>query len=182
MAKSECPEELGFGNWSIDKDLYDFIRKVLPEGNTILELGSGFSTGELSKYYTMYSVEHDEKFLDKYDSTYLHAPLKKHKKLKNHESTEWYDAAVLRDLLKGLKYNLLLVDGPPQTRSGFVKYINLFDTSAIWIFDDAGRSIDRAVVNSAASVLGVPWVNYRSEAGGKIYSVLNNPLLRSTDE
>jgi hypothetical protein len=179
--KGEEEMEEGWGGWSLDEQVFKFIRKVLPEGGTILELGSGFATGELAKHYTMYSVEHDEEFLDKYDSTYIHAPLKEHKKLKNHNSTEWYDADVLREKLKGVEYDLLLVDGPPSTRSGFVKYIEMFDTKAIWIFDDAGRSIDRAVVNSAACRLDAPCVLY-SNPEGKKFAVLNNPLLESIDE
>ncbi len=165
-----------WGLWSIDKSLYDFIRKVLPGGGTILELGSGWTTSELAKHYTMYSVEHDVEFVGKYDSTYIHAPLKEHKRIKNHPTDIWYDADVLRKELKGIKYDLLLVDGPPGTRSGFVKYIDLFDTNAIWVFDDSNRDADRRVVNSASTKLEVPFVTYHGSPR-KTYSVINNPLL-----
>jgi hypothetical protein len=169
--------ENDWGQWSIDKSLYDFIRRVLPDGRSILELGSGWSTNELSKNYTMHSVEHDEKFVGKYNSTYIHAPLKEHKKIKNHKHNIWYDADVLKKELKGVKYDLLLIDGPPGTRSGFIKYIDLFDTSAIWIFDDSNRGSDWDVVNSAASRLEVPTVTYHGSTS-KTYSVLNHPLLQ----
>jgi hypothetical protein len=169
-----------WGQWSIDKSLYDFIRKVMPEGGSILELGSGWSTSELSKNYTMHSVEHDEEFVGKYNSTYIHAPLKEHKKIKNHKYNIWYDADVLRNKLKGIKYDLLLIDGPPGTRSGFIKYIDLFDTNAIWIFDDSNRGSDWDVVNSAASRLEVPIVTYHGSTS-KTYSVLNHPSLRGED-
>lgn len=172
-----------FHNYSITQNLFDYIRKVLPAGGTILELGSGWATGELAKYYTMYSVEHAEEWLDKYDSTYLHVPLKEHKKMANHLSTLWYDADILREKIKGIKYDLILIDGPPHTRSGFYKYFNhnaLFDSSAIMVFDDAHRFIDKAVINSVASKLNVPYIIYCSD-DGKPFGVVNDPILNNKD-
>jgi hypothetical protein len=165
-----------FHDHSITENLFNYIRKTLPSGSTILELGSGWATGEMAKYYTMYSVEHDEEYLYKHNSTYLHVPLSEHKPLANHQSTLWYDAKILREELKGLKYDLLLVDGPPQTRSGFYKYHDLFDTSVIWVIDDMHRSIDKKVVSSIASALERPYIVYCSE-DGKPFAVLNDPIL-----
>jgi hypothetical protein len=48
---------------------------MLVDGSTILELGSGWASGELSKHYRVYSVEHDEKWLDAFDTNYIYAPL-----------------------------------------------------------------------------------------------------------
>lgn len=165
-----------FHNASITENLYNWIRKTLPDGSTILELGSGWATGELAKHYTMFSVEHSEKYLDKYDSTYLHAPLKEHKQLANHDSTRWYDADILRDMLEDKEYDLLLIDGPPQTRSGFYKYMALFDESKIWVFDDLHRNLDRKVISSCASKLQCPYIVYCSD-DGKPFGVINDPIL-----
>jgi predicted O-methyltransferase YrrM len=169
--------EDSWGGWSIDKGLYDLIRKILPDGSTILELGSGWSTGKLAENYTMYSIEHDEEYLDKYKSTYIHAPLKEHKAIKNHTTTTWYDGDVLKEKLKGIKYDMILIDGPPGTRSGFIKYITLFDTSAILVFDDSSRSPDKAVVNSVAGRLKAPFVTYR-DSRKKTYTIINHPFLK----
>lgn len=166
----------GWGGSSIDKKLFTFIRKTIPTGSTILELGSGWATGELAKHYTMYSVEHDMKYIDKYNSTYLHVPLKEHKAIKNHKYTKWYDAVILRSKLKGIKYDLLLVDGPPSVRSGFFKYMTLFDSSIIWVFDDTNRHADAKVLNSVAAKLDRPWVTYHGGTD-KTFGVINNPLL-----
>ena len=165
-----------FGGWSIDKKLYNYIREILPDGSTILELGSGKVTDVLARHYTMYSVEHDPEWVGKYNSTYLHVPLCEHKAIKNHTHTRWYSAEILRPQLTGIHYDLLLVDGPPQTRSGFVKYMSLFDSSAIWIFDDANRGSDHAVLNSVASRLQLPWITYHS-GPAKTFSVFSSPLL-----
>jgi hypothetical protein len=167
-----------FHDHSITKRLYDWICDNLPAGSTILELGSGYGTGELAKHYTMYSVEHNEEYLDKYDSTYLHVPLKEHKPLANHTETLWYDAEILRYMLWNCKYDLLLIDGPPQTRSGFYKYMKLFDESKIWVFDDMHREIDRKVVVSVASRLMSPYIVYCSD-DGKPFAVINDPILEN---
>ncbi len=169
--------ETSFHDASITENMFNYILGVLPDGSTILELGSGWATGELAKHYTMFSVEHDEDYLDKYDSTYLEVPLKQHKKLKNHESIIWYDSDILAEKLKGIKYDLLLVDGPPQTRSGFYKYKELFDSDAIWIFDDIHRSVDRRVLNSVATAARRPYVVYCS-VDGKPFGVINDPVMK----
>lgn len=169
-------DDIKWGGWAIDKKLYRYIREILPEGSTILELGSGEVTDVLAKHYTMYSVEHDEEWVDKYNSTYLYVSLKDHKAIKNHQHTRWYDASVLKPKLKGIKYDLLLIDGPPITRSGFFKYMSLFDSNVIWVFDDSDRRSDLAVVKSVAARLDRPWVTYICDK--KAFSVINDPLLR----
>jgi hypothetical protein len=166
--------EESFDGGSITEALFNYIRSVLPDGKTILELGSGWGTGQLAKYYTMYSVEHDEKYLDKYDTTYFYVPLKEHKPLHNHKATLWYDPKILRDMLDGLKYDLLLIDGPPHTRSGFFKYFDLFDETTILVFDDVIRGIDRKVINSISSKLKCPYTVY-GNGEGKPFGVINDP-------
>ena len=123
------------GGASIDKICFDKIRQILPHG-TILELGSGVGTGELSKHYEMYSIEHDKKYMDKYTSTYIHAPI----------VDGWYDTDVLKRELPG-KYDLILIDGPLATvhrdiRNGFLANIKLFNTDVPMIFDDVHRSAE----------------------------------------
>ena len=171
-------EEDSLGHYSIDQSLYDYIRITLPEGSTILELGSGFGTSLLAKHYVMTSVEHDEQFLGKYDSTYLHVPLKEHKAIKNHPTTRWYDADKLRPKLEGLQYDMLLVDGPPQTRSGFWKYFSMFDSKAIIVFDDLQRECERKLINSISSKLNCPYVVY-GNGEGKPFGVINEPIFRT---
>ncbi len=165
------------GDWVIDESLFNYIRNVLPTGSTILELGSGYGTGRLAEYYTMYSVEHNEYFLNKYDSTYIYAPLCEHKAIQNHEGTNWYSADILRPQVENLKYDLLLVDGPPKHRAGFVKYKDMFDLDAILVFDDYARSIERKVVNSIASHLKRPYIIYGC-GEGKPFGVINDPCTR----
>lgn len=170
-----------FGEWSIAQEMFDFIRKVLPEGGTILELGSGYSSSQLAKHYKVYTVEHDPDFFEQYFAPslkYIFAPLKQHKAVKNHDGDVWYDAKALERGLAGLKYDLILVDGPPTSRAGFVKYFeDLFDTSAIIVFDDVNRRRDNKVMNSIAAKLKVPYVTYGAGTD-KLFGVVNDPCTR----
>ena len=162
--------------WIIDDKLYDHIRKILPDGSTILELGSGEGTDRLAEHYKMYSVEHDKQWLNKYNSYYFYTPLSWHKPLKNHKGDMWYNNTILRSHIKGLKYDLLLIDGPPRSRCGFVKYFDMFDPKAILVFDDLQRDRDRKIVLSTATRLKVPYVVYGA-GSKKLFGVINDPSL-----
>ena len=168
---------MSFDGWSISEAMFNHIRKILPEGKTILELGSGWGTSQLVKHYTVYSVEHNEKFLNLYNSNYLHVPLKNHKEVANHIGDEWYDAVKLREALKGIVYDLLLIDGPPRYRAGFVKYFDIFDANVIMMFDDLQRNKDRLVCHSTAGRLRKPYITY-GVGGGKPFGVINDPCTR----
>jgi len=131
------------GGWSINPEVYRFIKENLPQGSTILELGSGYGTEVLSKDFTMYSIEHDERFVGKYTSTYIHAPM----------VNGWYDKSVLEVKLEALrgKYQMILVDGPigneSNGRIGFHENIDLFDDDLLMVFTDTDRPGERVTFN-----------------------------------
>lgn len=151
----------GFGGASITQECFDFIREALPEGKTILELGSGFGTGELAKHYKMISVENDKEWIGRYDSFYIRAPIKRYGKgfsapdIPNNHG--WYDPEILEDQLQGIdSYHLILVDGPhgKHGRGGFLSFLNLFDTNVPIIIDDARRKPERMLMEKVAQKLG----------------------------
>lgn len=147
------------------EEMFDFIRELVPSGR-ILELGSGRATEALDKYYTVYSIEHDKEWVGKYHGNYIHAPIRKHKEIKNYKSNEWYDANVLRRELPKIKYDLLIVDGPiGEKRSGIVKYWELFDWSVPAVFDDMQRDLDYHIIKSISNKLDRPFVIYEGEFG-----------------
>ncbi len=164
-------------DWAISKELFAYMKRVLPEGKTILELGSGAGTLQLLKHWEVISIEHDPEFVEKLTNQCIYAPLKEHKAVANHEGTVWYDADTLRPQLKWLQYDLLLVDGPPESRAGFVKYFDMFDSTALIVFDDVNRRRDNAVMNSIASKLEVPYVTYGAGTA-KLFGVINDPCTR----
>jgi len=133
-----------FGDSSISKELYDYILANLPKGSTILELGSGWATDQLAKYYTLYSIEHDKKWINTYASNYIYAPLK----------NGWYDTSCIEENLPK-QYDLILVDGPvgSTARKGFLDNIFLFNTDAIIIIDDLDRPNEFEMIHILAEML-----------------------------
>jgi len=154
-------ETMSQNTWSVSPSLVDVIRDIVPADGTILELGSGEGTGVLAEYFTMFSVEHDRDWTDKYKSTYIYSPLIAHKAVSGFDDTEpiWYDPSYLREKLPE-RYDLILVDGPPKHRSGFVKYFDLFKSNVPIIFDDVQRNHDNTVMVKTAARLSKPYTVY----------------------
>jgi predicted O-methyltransferase YrrM len=173
--------EYDLGGWAISKELFAYMKRVLPEGKTILELGSGAGTPYLLKHWEVISVEHDPEYAEKLTNRCIYAPLTKHKEIRNHSGAmEWYDRDILKPELVGLEYDLLLIDGPPNVyRCGIVKYVELFNTEATMVFDDLQRKGDRAIINSVAAKLQKPFVTYTHQ-DGKPFGVINDPHYRET--
>lgn len=148
------------GGWAISQEVFDYIRMVLPEGCTILELGSGEGTAELAKHYTVHSVEHDEEWLDRCDSHYIYAPLKEHKPVRYHpDSLLWYDSDIVQKEIWDLDYDLLLVDGPiGNSRAGLLKYWDYFKDESLIVFDDINREYTWRVLRDLAWKLQKPYV------------------------
>jgi hypothetical protein len=136
-----------FGEWSISKTLFDIIDKMLEPGDKILELGSGWGTGQLIKKFKVFSVEDNKDFLNIYDTNYIHAPIVKVKNNLFPKDKGWYDAEVLKKSLPE-DYNLILVDGPwgQIGRGGFAKYLDLFREDVPIIIDDVQREEEMALV------------------------------------
>ena len=126
-----------FGGYSMDKEVFLYLREHLPTGKTILELGSGRASNELSKLWNVISIEHNEDFVDSFKTVdYIFAPIK----------DGWYD----RDRLTlGLdkSYDCIIIDGPPADigRTGFMDNLDLFDLKSLIIFDDINRPSERTM-------------------------------------
>lgn len=117
-----------FGDWSISKELYDYVLEILPKGSTMVELGSGWASGEFSKHYTVFSIEHDKRWVGAYNTNYIYAPI----------VNRWYDPKAISEQLPK-DYGLILVDGPAgdrNLRDTFFDNLNLFKTNVPIIFDD----------------------------------------------
>jgi hypothetical protein len=157
-----------FGGAAMEKQLFDKIREILPDGKTILELGSGTGTIELLRHYRMYSVEHDKRWLGKADTSYIYAPF----------AGRWYDRQYLKAGLSGVKYDLFLVDGPPTffpgihkswanrdktLRLGLLKHLDLFDLSVPIILDDVERAAEGVLLAELAMHVGRPYTTHKGE-------------------
>lgn len=143
-----------FGGWAIDEEVYEAIKTLIKPGSTILELGSGDGTSELLKLYKVFSIEHDQKWVNKYKSTYIYAPIK----------NGWYDAEIVKKELPG-HYDLILVDGPPGNigRHGFFTNLELFNTSIPIIFDDVNRKPEYDLMVAVAKQLNKQFTVFSSK-------------------
>ena len=124
------------GGRAIPNELLKFMLVNVPLMSDVLEFGSGRGTQELSRFFKMHSIEHDETWVNRYASRYIHAPIQ----------DGWYDVEALRRGVEGLRPKAILVDGPPAQigRGGFSLHLDLFDLSGWLIFDDINRPGDLA--------------------------------------
>ena len=121
-------------DWSITKECFDKIVKILPFNSTILEIGSGNSTKLLSIFYNMISIESSKEWMNRFNSNYIYIPTKKMIS-KEFGETTWLDVDLLKNELLNLKYYLLLVDAGGD-RVGIYDNIDLFKNNIPIVFDD----------------------------------------------
>lgn len=120
-----------FGGWSIDQAVFGWILSNLRVGSHILELGSGWATGELARYYKMTSIEEHDTWIGKYDATYIHA----------HSLNGWYDRKTLEAELPKVEYDMILIDGPHSNhRLELMSNLDLFDWRKPVVIDDCQES------------------------------------------
>ena len=115
----------------------EYIISNFERGSTILEFGSGQGTELLSKHFKMISIEENEDWVGKYNSEYLHAPIK----------DNWYDIDLVNEFLKDKTYDLIFVDGPAQGKRSkmyeLLKEEKIQINKDVWfIFDDMDREDD----------------------------------------
>ncbi len=144
---------------TINENCVNLIKRLLPNGGTILEFGSGEGTTWLSDAgYTMFSVENQKEWMDKFPNhtTYINCRIKYYDSeylAPNNifDQRGWYHPD---DLFPNLPndYDLILVDGPGSTwgRAGFFKHIDKFNTDVPMVFDDIHRTQDSDVMESVS--------------------------------
>ncbi|MCB0359214.1 MAG: hypothetical protein KDD44_06250 [Bdellovibrionales bacterium] len=92
------------------------------------------------------SVEHDQAYINRCGSHFIHAPI----------VDGWYDREILRDRLRGIEYDMLLIDGPPGHigRQAVLEnldtiYFNDQNPSVVMI-DDINRPAERRIFEALA--------------------------------
>lgn len=136
-------------NWSLDEGVLEAVRQLANKDSIILEFGSGLGSQSLSEICTVYSIEHDERFLNKYESVnYIHAPLIDIEPLPEFGESKWYDLEIIKLNLPP-KIDIIIVDGPPEKygRSGLIRYLQTFSDVKIWFIDDVLRTKDQKLSN-----------------------------------
>lgn len=111
------------------EDMFNTIRLYLPKGATLLECGSGNTTAMLAEYYNVWSIEHNDAYVGKYNSRYRY--------IKCGISGAFYNMEELAPHLT-MQYDALLIDGPDTDRRmiDFLNCYELFDPKVHWFIDD----------------------------------------------
>jgi len=139
---------------------HDWILQKLPKGSTMLEFGSGPGTTLFVEKFKVYSIEHDIKYVGvEPKSTYVHAPI-----VVNPNNIRWYDERIVRNFIKDLKYDLILVDGPLGSigRSGIKNILDVLKTETIpVIFDDVNRPEELKLMIEVSQILGREYEIYK---------------------
>jgi hypothetical protein len=132
----------------ITEAMVDALTEHVPEGSTILELGTGRGTLALAEKFDVISVENQSKWhLGK--SKLFHIPLV------GMPEGMWYDPEKLTAALDGQAYDGILVDGPKggKSRQWFSKYYEeIFDTTVPVLIDDLWRPTDWLIALEVARV------------------------------
>jgi len=136
-------------HWSYCDGILSAVELLTDENSTILEFGSGYGSNEIGKTRKIFSVEHDDRFVDIFPNVdYIYAPLKRKTILGSNVEADWYDTeAVISSLPE--KTDLILVDGPPAKvgRMGIISVLDNFSDNAVWIIDDVLRTEDQKLAN-----------------------------------
>ena len=125
--------------WSLPEELMAWIWTHIPDGSTILEVGSGNGSLRLSEKYDLISIEHDSEWLHLSKGRYIHAPIVENKSSRNFSERGWYDIEKLVDL--PTFFDAIIVDGPTGAigRSGILEYIDQMPRCDYLIIDDTDR-------------------------------------------
>lgn len=171
-----------FGGVLLDEALYSSVIETIPEGVTIVELGSGKISNLLSEKYDLWSVEHDIKWVGVNNTKYIYAPLRPYSDAMYPTCTGWYDIEVLKEQLPK-EYAAIIVDGPVGGssddslcgRGGFDTYFDIFRSNVPIFFDDVQRDNENRVLRRVARKLGLRSHEVYHE-GKKMWAVLRPDL------
>jgi len=149
---------MGLGRIDISNECQEFIKKIIPIGSTIIELGSGIGTKELVKNYKVYSIEQNARWIGYVpESNYIYAPLR----------NNWYDVNIIQSAMP-TSYDALLIDGPQGAgRLNMMDNLSLFsllDKIPI-IIDDINRPEERELLEALSSHLNKPFSILENDHG-----------------
>ncbi len=136
--------------WELPEKAFQWIEKNIPFGSNIVELGSGHGSVRLSENYNVWSVEHDETWLNISSNTYIHAEIVPFSV--NGIEGLWYNVEKIKHSLPE-KYDLLIIDGPPSTigRNGVLTFQEIFTWNCHILVDDTHRAQEKFIADELSS-------------------------------
>lgn len=141
--------------WMLPSEVIAWINDNLSKGCTIVEFGSGHGSVALSSHFNLISVEHDEKWLNLSNGTYIHAEIVQNPISNQHNQTGWYDPEGFVNLPDFA--DLIIVDGPPGNigRIGILHHLALLPRSNYYIIDDTDREAEAILLQNLVTELNV---------------------------
>ena len=91
--------EKNLDGWSITVPVFEWILANIPTDSTVLEIGSGNGTKELCKYYKVFTIEENKKWLNIAPAHYIYAPIEPLSQKVPH-SVGWYNESLFQELPK----------------------------------------------------------------------------------
>jgi hypothetical protein len=152
QSEKEKLDSLKWGGSGIERTLFEYILRNIPQGSKVLELGAGMcSTKAFSMFYKPYSVDDNINYIGLYDGVaYVFAP---------RESGGWYDRTMIQSIPKD--YSMIFVDGPAgHNREGILNNLDLLDLDVPMIFHDTNRKPERDLAIAVAEKMGKEIVFY----------------------
>lgn len=140
-------QNIALGGFAIEENIVTRLLEKIPQGSLLVELGSGFGTNILLKYYKVISIEHNLFYAIQRspDHVCIHAPIQ----------SGWYQPG---PVINALQHNpaAILVDGPPgELRRNILENLSLFaSVECPFIFDDLDRDLDYTTARDFCKRLG----------------------------
>jgi len=144
-------------------DLFDWILKNVKSGSTILELGSGTGTIELTKFYKVFSIEHKAHWIGHAKkSNYIFAPIKQY------NNYRWYDMDTIKDAMT-FDYDFLFIDGPTKKdgRYWFLYHTDLFNLNVPILIDDVDRPDEQRLLQDLSVKLNRKYEIFEHSSNSK---------------
>ena len=158
--------ELPFDDWTISKELWETLEKMLRPGMVTLETGSGLSTrlfDESGCHHT--ALEHDERFAGE-GRSFVRVPLV--------GKPPWYDWQPPRECGG---YDLILIDGPPEASGGRMGLLRVVDRlrkpETTFVLDDTHRPAENRLADRLTKRFGLQRIDHTA-ADGRRFSILTN--------
>jgi|TARA_B110000914_G_scaffold15878_1_gene12310 hypothetical protein len=141
-------------DWMLPEEAFGWITTNIGAGEIIVEFGSGHGSIELSKHYTLTSVEHNKNWLNISQGNYIFSEITPNPISTKSGQLGWYQIDILKQNLPP-KPCLIIIDGPPGSigRHGVLNLIDYLSTAKFILVDDIDREAESDLLESIHSQL-----------------------------
>jgi hypothetical protein len=129
-------------SFNLNQNAFQYFCKKIHKNSLVLELGSGNSTKFLTENYIVHTIEHDEKWMNKYKKAIYHmVPIS--------DKGFGYNQNKLLEETKDIVPYGIIIDGPPHKgRSGALCLKKQFKKCKVLLVDDTHRKEERKLIET----------------------------------